>query len=569
MSRVLSTITAADGLTVKAYSGDRCVLLAFNLEDQLVDHLAGFAIRRKAPGQQKFEWLLNRLNFTRKYTSKTTAAQRRWTPSNRAPFQKFWWVDFPPVDAIGNYTYEVVVRRFKTPTGMAMTDDQRATLTIWIGPFETGNLEMGFTRGYLSSQAYVDKFKKNLSIRPKPKTLDYDTAPFEEKYRWLGAHAREALFRFLEECRKNPLATIDVFAYDLDEPDIVRELQKFKGRLRLLLDNATLHTKPGALEPSAFERLQTSAGAARVKRGRFGRYQHNKVIIKRVAGLPVKVLTGSTNFSVNGLYVNANNILIYKDLRVATLYGRAFDTAFADNLDHDAFAAATIAGKEWKVEGVGMPRTLFCFSPHESPTFSLNRLVDELQKADSSVLFAMMGLTGSGDVLKTLRTIHKDPRVFSYGVTDDQVKEDQPGHFTVFLPDKPAGVLVPTATLNRLVPPPFSKEYQEGLAHKVHHKFVVIDFNDTDPVLFTGSSNLAATGEEKNGDNLIAIYDRETVSAFAIEAIRLVDHYAFRAALKTATKVRPLRLRRDKEKWWKRYYDPTSIKQRERLLFVR
>ncbi len=567
MSRVLSVVSVSNGLTVKASSGDRCVLLAFNLEDPLVDHLAGFAVRRKGPNG-KWQWLQNRLSFSTAYTSKTTAAQRRWTSTNDAPFQKFWWADFPPSDAAGEYTYEVRVRRFKTPSGKKLSDDQKTTVTLYVGPFEQERLEMAFTRGYLSSQAYHDLFH-NKAIRPKPKTIDYDTEPFKDQYKWLGAHAQEALFRFIEECRKEAAVTVDVFAYDLDEPDVVRMLARFGPRLRLVLDNASLHSGEKSLEPLAFAVLQKSAGMKQVKRGHFSRYQHNKVIVKRKNGRPVKVLTGSTNLSVTGLYVNANNILIYDDERVARLYGRAFDAAFSDDVKTAAFAASSVAKKEWQIEGNGMPRTVFSFAPHAKPTFSLTRLVDELQKADSSVVFAMMGLTGSGDVLKTLRTIHKDPRIFSYGVTDDEGREDKDGNFVYYKPDQPAGVLVKSAALTKLVPQPFAKEYQEGLAHKIHHKFVVVDFNDSDPVLFAGSSNLAELGEQQNGDNLIAIYDRAVVTAFAIEAIRLVDHYAFRAAMSRATTQRPLGLKVDKEKWWKRYYDQASIKSRERLLFVR
>lgn len=567
MSHVLSTVAIADGLTVKAYSGDRCVLLAFNLEPHLVDHLAGFAVRRKPP-HGGWSWLPNRISFTTHYTRATTAAQRRWTPTKEAPLQKFWWVDFPPSDVTGEYRYEVTVMRFTTPTGKAVVPDQKATLSIHVGPFAEGKLEMAFTRGYLSSQAYADRFH-NKAIRPKPKSLDYDTKPFEKQYEWLGAHARKALFAFLEECRKDTKVTVDVLAYDLDEPDVVRALSRFKKRLRLVLDNAALHTGDGSLEGDAFDRLRTSAGSEQVLRGKFGRYQHNKVIIKRRNGVPVKVLTGSTNFSVTGLYVNANNVLIYDDPRVADLYAKAFELAFTNGAKTAAFAGAALAKKEWLIEGDGLPRTYFTFSPHEKPTFSLNRLVDELGKADSSVVFAMMGLKGSGDVLKTLRSIHKDPSIFSYGVADDEGREDAAGDVTYYDPTKPAGVLVKSAALTKLVPAPFNKEAVEGLAHKVHHKFVVIDFNDSDPVLFTGSSNMAEAGEQENGDNLIAIYDRGIASAYAIEAIRLVDHYAFRAAVSKSTKANPLRLKRDKQKWWRRYYEPDNIKCRERLLFAR
>ena len=58
-------------------------------------------------------------------------------------------------------------------------------------------------------------------------------------------------------------------------------------------------------------------------------------------------------------------------------------------------------------------------------------------------------------------------------------------------------------------------------ARPPNHKFVV-DFNDSKPVVFTGSSNLAAGGEKANQDNLLAIRDASIATAFAVEAVRLV-----------------------------------------------
>jgi hypothetical protein len=40
-------------------------------------------------------------------------------------------------------------------------------------------------------------------------------------------------------------------------------------------------------------------------------------------------------------------------------------------------------------------------------------------------------------------------------------------------------------------------------------------------------SNLANGGEAQNGDNLLAIQDEDVVTAFAIEAVGLVDHFNF------------------------------------------
>src|SRR5262249_11237557 len=63
--------------------------------------------------------------------------------------------------------------------------------------------------------------------------------------------------------------------------------------------------------------------------------------------------------------------------------------------------------------------------------------------------------------------------------------------------------------------------------HQIHHKFVVCGFNSADAVVYCGSSNLANKGETVNGDNLVAIHDKDVATVFAIEAVGLVDHFNF------------------------------------------
>ena len=68
--------------------------------------------------------------------------------------------------------------------------------------------------------------------------------------------------------------------------------------------------------------------------------------------------------------------------------------------------------------------------------------------------------------------------------------------------------------------------------------------------------NLAAGGEEENGDNLLVFRDPAICSTYAVEAIRLIDHYRFRAAMQDATKAEPLRVADPHQNWSKDYFDP-------------
>jgi uncharacterized protein with WD repeat len=155
-------------------------------------------------------------------------------------------------------------------------------------------------------------------------------------------------------------------------------------------------------------------------------------------------------------------------------------------------------------------------------------------------------------------------KVFSYGMTQTDAG------FSLYKPGQP-GQLVPFAALVKQVPPPFDKEFAGGAGQVIHDKFIVIDFNDANPVVFTGSSNLAEGGETQNGDNLLAIYDPAVARIFATEAVRLVDHYYFRAAVSKATSVTPLVLSAcgsGGQSWWQRDYDPQNMRNVQRLLFA-
>ena len=125
------------------------------------------------------------------------------------------------------------------------------------------------------------------------------------------------------------------------------------------------------------------------------------------------------------------------------------------------------------------------------------------------------------------------------------------------------------AYLKKNVPTNFRKEFSGGSGQVIHHKFVVCDFNGTAPIVFCGSSNFSLGGEKSNGDNLIAIQDKAAAVCYAIEAIRLYDHYKFRSNQEEASAIdEPLKLAGNDE-WAKRYYNFKDVKYKERNLFCK
>jgi PLD-like domain len=569
------------GLHVVVYPGDNKILIAMSLDDAAINdadkNLAGFAIWRKYDSKPE-QILQNRIGFDNGVNAATTAETREWTDSDKAPFQKFRWIDVPTDGFDEPITYRVQALFF---TGQGFATKLGPEVTVRATPVKQlfSKFQPAFTRGYIASQAYADKFQ-NADIRPAgAKTPDFDTKPFEAQYAWLGADARVQLFDFIADCDKDGSAKVDVFAYDLDEPDIIAAICRLgkQGRLRAILDNADLHAKPdkktGAMpvEVDAAKLIIAAAGEDNVRQGHFARYQHNKVFIKRDAnGEAERVIFGSMNFSVRGVYVQANNVVVVDDPGVAAMFAKAFDDAFTNDVKAAPFQKDPIS-KGYMVcsaaATAALPKFSLGLSPHKNFSVSLGPMSDRIRKATSSVFFAVMEPTGQGPVLASLRTIAAQPTVFSYGTV-----ETNKG-LAVQSPDGEMGIMTSFAALTKNVPEPFKKEFSGGPGMHIHDKFVIVDFNGENPTVFTGSSNLASGGEQANGDSLAMIEDAAVANMFAIEAVALFDHYHFRKVMQTVTvKEPPLTLwfpgkPNAPNPWWKAHYDPKRIQMRDRYLF--
>jgi phospholipase D-like protein len=547
----------SDGFSFCAYWGDGALLLAFDLDESRQADLAGFAVEYTDPEGKTFP-VLNRLNFAQALTKATTLEQRRYTPTSEAPLQKFHWVHFPPDVQPGNFTYKATAMLFKPRSETTITPGPSAEVEVALMPSAPTPFQLGFTRGYISSQAYAEEFH-NAAIEPSPATFDFDTATYEPQYHWLGFHARRLVFDFIQEAVADEALSLDVFAYDLDEPDAIKQLGQLGSRLRMYLDNSATHVGGPALEPKAHAWLVEQG--AEVKLGHFRRFSHDKVMIQKRSDTAVKVLSGSANFSVRGLYVQSNNIFVFDDAVTAALYEQAFQQSWDDP---SSFASSPLAAC-WHDAGGhdGLPSYSVCVSPHHDPDVSLKRVAEAVTSAKSSVLFAIMEIgTGGGQLLDAIKALPNRPELYAFGTT-----QRLDGALCVQKSGDP-GTFIPFSYLSKHVPAPFKQEWSGGAGQVIHHKFVVTDFNGENPLAFGGSSNLAKGGEKENGDNLVCFMDRDIATKYAIEAIKLVDHYRFRAVMETATDDKPLQLGGRSANWAAPYYESGSPKSRERTVLV-
>lgn len=576
-----------DGFTCKLWRGERMTMLGFDVHAPEPDFV-GFSIEVKSPKSSDFVPLRNRLAFSYPAGAGNEVTGDRNFLSTSAPFQKFRWTHFPyqPVD--GTYSYRAtklhMPRNDELVPGTSITLDIEQSAVTY-----DGLVDIGFTRNFASSQAYKEQFQGRGDIIPlKAKDgLDFSKPDVRNRsgqtvYEWLGFEARDLLFNFIADAFADADLTLDVMAYDLNEPDIVAALERFGRRMRVIIDDSSSkedgvpsgHDLPDSAESRSAERFR--AAGADVRRTHFQNLQHHKILIARRKGIAEKVLCGSTNFTFRGLYIQANNLLLFHSAGVAGLFGQMFDLAFADP---KGFKKQDFAKTWHSVHTEGRPTVQICFSPHSETDLSLNPIRGAIDQATSSVLYsvAFLGQMTKGPTVEAFRRLMKRP-VFSYGTVD--ARRDM----ELRKPDGSTG-LVDFAYLARKAPEPFRTEWNGGKGRNIHHKFLVTDFNLPTAKVFTGSSNFSPSGEEGNGDHLIMIEDRKVATAYAIEAVRIFDHLQFRnrmrdafgnkdAKLENAKQPKAMVLRKPtaisgEEAWFGKFYKAESQALRDRELFSR
>ena len=171
------------------------------------------------------------------------------------------------------------------------------------------------------------------------------------------------------------------------------------------------------------------------------------------------------------------------------------------------------------------------FSPHAEKNGLLALVGKDIDKAKSSVLFslAFLGQMTRGPIGPALGRAIKSKTVHALGIADARVKAGNLG-VTVLTPDNKRRV-VRSSALTGNVPAPFSTE-PSGLAStsghtgtRMHHKFVVLDFDTDDARVYLGSYNFSEPADFESGENLVLIKDRTVATSYMIEALRIYDHY--------------------------------------------
>jgi hypothetical protein len=550
----------ADALfTLKLHRGDGMTLLAMNWKNgKPTRDFVGFAIEYKEPGGDRFWAVKNRINFP----NPDGSVNKERTSSRLSPIQKFRWVHFPMnAEKEGAFTYRVTPVFMSASGELSYGEAQEADIALARETYPK-QLNVTFTRGFVSSQAFVDAYVTAAdglnTLIPATAGEGLDFVPThpkaQEALAWMGFEARSAILELLDDAIADKDAVVRVVCYDLNDPAIVSRFEKLKKRLWIIIDNSKEHKPDEAEESQAAERLAATAGADQVKRQHMSNLQHNKTIV--VEGPKVKgAVCGSTNFTWRGQFVQSNNAIVVRGKKAIQPFLDAFENYWKNDF---AKGFGPTDSTDWHSLEFSNIDAKVTFSPHSKDEGVLQDVADDILGAKSSVFYSLAFLNQTGGaVTDAIMEITRKEGVFVYGISDKRT-----GGLDVHLPN---GKVAPVfaANLSENLPEPFKSEPSalgaKGQGTRMHHKFVVIDFDEPTARVYMGSYNFSKPADNENGENLLLIKDRRIAVSYMIQALSIFDHYYFRVLqAKADASNKPIQLKKPpttgQKPWWDEDY---------------
>jgi phosphatidylserine/phosphatidylglycerophosphate/cardiolipin synthase-like enzyme len=497
-----------DGVSAKAYAGSTGVLLAMNVSDQARKGLLGFAIER-ASAANPSKWLESMLHFPSVGVPAGSSL-----PSRQSPIQKFRWSDYT-VEPGTKYTY-TIHPVYAKGTGLDVRNGpQLAVRTMGSGDEHF----VIFNRAAAASQAFSRTFPLLAGLTQKKKLTDKDWP--DEAWVWLSRGVREEIVGFVAQAKDHGFA-LDIAAYEYEEENVLAAVAKAanSGAHVRLVYHAKAGTREANENKTGIKSLPKKPNVevyARVPKG----LMHDKYMVLSKLGAdgnrtPIAVLAGSTNFTENGIYRQANVLHVAQDPSIAAKYLRAFEELVATARD----ASATT---KWITANDPILQTggfIVGFSPRSGKT-DLDEFTRIVTAADTDVLFS----TAFALYPTLLNALLGKPNdgCLRYGIQNTASK------ITGIHADRTASFTVPAISGKIEGWLKESWAGQKGNIH-IHTKAIVTNFTTDSPTIISGSHNLSANASGQNDENFFIIRGNpEIADAYGCEILRLYDHYRFRA----------------------------------------
>ena len=543
-------------VSVRSYVSPTLVLLAFDWpEGHTRSDFLGFAIRR-TPGflsvgghtRETSSWLPNRVTF-----AGPAADPQHDAPTTEAPIQKFMWWDarIDPPDRQKTFTYDVypVVGTPATPQRLK-GDVGHCSVTL------PAHIEDGigtwFNRAVVSSQAFAHQVAAMRIGKG-----DVPSAEQALRLRTWLANDLEQVFEIVFTGAARAASAVYHLTDTLWALPAFEAFGKAHGKdaLAVVYDAHRVEMKGKPSEPSPNQPVVDALrDIARCLPRDKTHIMHDKFIVagdSHAGTAPSRVLTGSANFTTEGITEQANVLHLFESPELAQSYS---DRAAALSGNPTIAATAQLTPGWSDSVTVGSAQVRVCYSPEpKDRRTQIDTIVDAISRAKHSVIFCLFMPTDAP--LRDACFSAGDRDLMMFGLVNHISATSAEAAEAA----QHVGKIVSTTQLANLelyhrsrnerdvidanyfspvtVPEGFTPEMQVFPGEKappyapviIHHKFLVIDAEGTDPVVYSGSANMSQNSEHYNDENLLEIRDKRIAGIYLAEFLRLYEHYRARA----------------------------------------
>lgn len=480
-----------------------------------------------------------------------------WTKKDTGvwPVQKFGWKDLTaPHGKKFKYRITPMIGQYNS---LQPSTDANLILTtneVSIGPSTKGSVKAYFNRGILSTQGLAHELdKKGKPLTTLKKEIANVNSPVRKQ---LAGDITDALLELLARAKKEG-GKCYCALYELTDPQLISELIASKTFVELILSNADTTTKVDGHSKKVTDGENKPFRAKLKKAGvnvitRFvpsGHIGHNKFVVYVKDDKPQAVLTGSTNWTANGMCAQSNNAIIVDSPDIASHYFDYWNRLLNDTKkssskqakalreDNQKFYGDVNAMKVWfspNTDKAGKPKPAPNLNINTDPNCPLDvkDIFQHMGQAKKSILFLEFQPGYPSVFDKALEIQKKNPKIFVRGAATDAKAV---GNYNTALfhgknqPDQ-YNIVAASAIKDKYA---YWEQELLSAGHAIiHDKIVVIDALTENPVVITGSHNQGYKASYDNDENLLFIAnDKDTASAYATHVLDVYDHYRWRYTL--------------------------------------
>ena len=323
-------------------------------------------------------------------------------------------------------------------------------------------------------------------------SVQTDAASIEEAYS-TGAATNDTIAAYIDRCN----STLDLAVYNNSDPTIMSAIDDAYDRgvqVRYIIQGTNVNAGIQQINDNipVHERLDDN-----------GSGMHNKfVIIDAEDTDNCVLLTGSTNFTTNGLVEDYNNLIIFQDQSLCRGYRVEFEEMWGGSgaqpvPGNSKFSTDKLNNTPKNYTIGGSPVEVY-FSPTDGTS---DGIAQAIESTDNDLDFALL--------------------VFTRDELAEAVAEED-NLFLVVARGMVEQVSGQGSDFDFLVEEGVDVESHEQQQYQLHHKYCIIDHSapDSNPTVVTGSHNWSSSAENTNDENTVVVHDARVANLYYQEWLK-------------------------------------------------